>query len=209
MPEQSGSSSSGPRRYAFSCAACRRKKIRCDGVKPTCRHCLKSKLSCAYSSNSGDALLLQQQLDVANRRILDLEAQIVTLASSRIPGSPLSDHRETVNVNNEHHSKALNEDDSTIAPDTTELSVDEHGKVIKHCKFPHHEYWIWTLAGGIFRSNFTFPRGSGWSTSTHSRPRWRSPRGMVEVNLQAPKTMGAPSICQLGEWGWCRSSTCS
>lgn len=37
-------------RVSVACEACRRKKIKCDGVKPTCKGCTQSNISCIYAT---------------------------------------------------------------------------------------------------------------------------------------------------------------
>lgn len=36
------------KRLPLACIACRRKKIRCSGEKPSCKHCLRSRIPCIY-----------------------------------------------------------------------------------------------------------------------------------------------------------------
>ncbi|KAJ1673843.1 hypothetical protein EV182_004453, partial [Spiromyces aspiralis] len=36
-------------RLMHACDVCRRKKIKCDGSKPSCSHCTRLKLACHYS----------------------------------------------------------------------------------------------------------------------------------------------------------------
>ncbi|ODA82576.1 hypothetical protein RJ55_01083 [Drechmeria coniospora] len=40
------------KRLPLACIACRRKKIRCSGEKPTCKHCLRSRTVCVYKVTS-------------------------------------------------------------------------------------------------------------------------------------------------------------
>lgn len=45
------------KRLPLACIACRRKKIRCSGEKPACKHCLRSRIPCkCYSPNNVDTL---------------------------------------------------------------------------------------------------------------------------------------------------------
>ncbi|KAL1966866.1 hypothetical protein VTN77DRAFT_3831 [Rasamsonia byssochlamydoides] len=47
--EARGLGRSGPRRKT-GCLTCRRRKVRCDEMKPVCRHCTRLRLKCAYKS---------------------------------------------------------------------------------------------------------------------------------------------------------------
>ena len=38
------------RRLPLACFACRQKKVRCSGEKPTCKHCLRWRISCVYKT---------------------------------------------------------------------------------------------------------------------------------------------------------------
>lgn len=48
---KNGSSKGGKKRQRVSlaCDCCRRKKIRCNGVKPTCNNCTAHSLECTYT----------------------------------------------------------------------------------------------------------------------------------------------------------------
>ncbi|KAI9315334.1 hypothetical protein BX666DRAFT_1817538, partial [Dichotomocladium elegans] len=37
------------KRLAQACDICRRKKVKCDGIKPTCTNCHKSGRECTYN----------------------------------------------------------------------------------------------------------------------------------------------------------------
>ena len=40
------------KRLPLACIACRRKKIRCSGEKPSCKHCLRSRNPCTYKASA-------------------------------------------------------------------------------------------------------------------------------------------------------------
>lgn len=65
------------RRVERACQACRDRKIRCDGERPTCSHCLNTKVNCVYPSNrrekDKDAL---QQLKSQNEQYKSLLEKI-------------------------------------------------------------------------------------------------------------------------------------
>ncbi|ORX68529.1 hypothetical protein DL89DRAFT_201486, partial [Linderina pennispora] len=41
--------STAPPRYLRACDNCRRRKVKCDGTKPSCAHCQRVGASCHYS----------------------------------------------------------------------------------------------------------------------------------------------------------------
>ncbi|KAL1619087.1 hypothetical protein SLS54_006939 [Diplodia seriata] len=106
MPRSEGSKA--PRRYGFACSACNRKKIRCDGDKPTCRRCRVRGETCTYKVAEHDPLL-REQLQDAQDRIRDLEEQIKSMAGDRTPES-------------------VDEPPEPNAEQCSELSLDENGQ---------------------------------------------------------------------------------
>jgi hypothetical protein len=89
LPSMSSPAANDRRRYGFSCSVCRRKKVRCDGGRPACSSCSKAGIQCGYKPESADTRLLQQ-LQRANRRVLELEEQVRTLESSSGGGAAAS-----------------------------------------------------------------------------------------------------------------------
>jgi hypothetical protein len=80
-PEVS-SSKKQPRRYAFACTNCRKKKIRCDGVQPECTSCVRAEEVCQYPKKRMEAQLAQAQ-----RRIQELESELREARSNSPYGS--------------------------------------------------------------------------------------------------------------------------
>lgn len=56
-----GSEARKVRRYGFSCNTCRRKKVKCDGRKPTCQQCMSRGLVCSYPSDEVSNLAERRQ----------------------------------------------------------------------------------------------------------------------------------------------------
>jgi hypothetical protein len=67
------------RKYGFACLSCRRKKIKCDGNKPACINCNKSKESCVYRDNPAFVGYLADELRKSKIRIQELESVIKEL----------------------------------------------------------------------------------------------------------------------------------
>lgn len=80
-PEVS-SSKKQPRRYAFACTNCRKKKIRCDGVQPECTSCVRAEEVCQYPKKRMEAQLAQAQ-----KRIQELESELREARSNSPYGS--------------------------------------------------------------------------------------------------------------------------
>jgi hypothetical protein len=77
-----GSSKKAPRRYAFACSNCRKKKIRCDGVQPECTSCVRAEEVCQYPKKRMEAQLAQAQ-----KRIQQLESELRESKSNSPYGS--------------------------------------------------------------------------------------------------------------------------
>ncbi|PIA16365.1 hypothetical protein COEREDRAFT_42909, partial [Coemansia reversa NRRL 1564] len=52
LPPQATTSTAPPekkkKRLTQACQHCRKKKIRCDGIRPSCKNCIKNKSPCTY-----------------------------------------------------------------------------------------------------------------------------------------------------------------
>ncbi|PCG96150.1 Transcription factor [Penicillium occitanis (nom. inval.)] len=68
------------RKYGFACLSCRRKKVKCDGNKPACINCNKSKESCVYRDNPAFVGYLADELRKSKIRIQELESVIKELS---------------------------------------------------------------------------------------------------------------------------------
>lgn len=131
------------RKYGFSCLLCRRRKVKCDGKKPTCTNCLRSKEVCNYKEKNAVLVVhLAEKLQKYKARLSELENQIRELANL---DGPSRDHRIETLVFDLNQSRQFEEEDSTPSPlsfalddphtaeeffdGTAEFSVDENGTV--------------------------------------------------------------------------------
>ncbi|KAL3485456.1 hypothetical protein BJX62DRAFT_242954 [Aspergillus germanicus] len=74
------SSRSKARKYDFACLECRRRKVKCDGRRPTCVNCSRTKATCHYRDQSVFVVRLADGLQVYKARVEELESQIEELA---------------------------------------------------------------------------------------------------------------------------------
>ncbi|KAL3456018.1 fungal-specific transcription factor domain-containing protein [Aspergillus heterothallicus] len=74
------SSRSKVRKYDFACLECRRRKVKCDGRRPTCVNCTRTKATCHYRDQSVFVVRLADELQVYKARVEELESQIEELA---------------------------------------------------------------------------------------------------------------------------------
>ncbi|KAL4881368.1 fungal-specific transcription factor domain-containing protein [Aspergillus karnatakaensis] len=74
-------SRSKARKYGFACLQCRRRKVKCDGRRPTCVNCSRSKETCHYKDHSVFVARLTEDLQVCKTRLQELESQIEEIAT--------------------------------------------------------------------------------------------------------------------------------
>ncbi|OJI95766.1 hypothetical protein ASPVEDRAFT_119458 [Aspergillus versicolor CBS 583.65] len=76
-----GSSRAKVRKYDFACLECRRRKVKCDGRRPTCVNCTRSRATCHYRDQSVFVSRLADELQLCKARVQELENQIEELAT--------------------------------------------------------------------------------------------------------------------------------
>jgi hypothetical protein len=67
------------KRLPLACIACRRKKIRCSGEKPACKHCLRSRMPCVYKVTTRKAAPRTDYMAMLDRRLKRMEERIIKI----------------------------------------------------------------------------------------------------------------------------------
>jgi hypothetical protein len=67
------------KRLPLACIACRRKKIRCSGQKPACKHCLRSRVPCVYKINTRKATPRTDYMAMLDKRLKRMEERVIRL----------------------------------------------------------------------------------------------------------------------------------
>ncbi|KAJ4153375.1 hypothetical protein LMH87_009864 [Akanthomyces muscarius] len=67
------------KRLPLACIACRRKKIRCSGEKPACKHCLRSRIPCVYKVTSRKAAPRTDYMAMLDKRLKRMEERIIKI----------------------------------------------------------------------------------------------------------------------------------
>jgi hypothetical protein len=67
------------KRLPLACIACRRKKIRCSGEKPACKHCLRSRIPCLYKVTARKAAPRTDYMAMLDKRLKRMEDRVVKL----------------------------------------------------------------------------------------------------------------------------------
>ncbi len=65
------------KRLPLACIACRRKKIRCSGEKPACKHCLRSRLPCVYKVTARKAAPRTDYMAMLDKRLKRMEERVI------------------------------------------------------------------------------------------------------------------------------------
>ncbi|KAI6779738.1 putative transcriptional regulatory protein -like protein [Emericellopsis cladophorae] len=65
------------KRLPLACIACRRKKIRCSGEKPACKHCLRSRVPCVYKVTTRKAAPRTDYMAMLDKRLKRMEERII------------------------------------------------------------------------------------------------------------------------------------
>ncbi|KAI9822047.1 MAG: hypothetical protein M1832_003219 [Thelocarpon impressellum] len=70
------------KRLPLACIACRRKKIRCSGEKPACKHCVRARTPCVYKVTARKAAPRTDYMAMLDKRLKRMEDRIIKI----IPG---------------------------------------------------------------------------------------------------------------------------
>ena len=79
------------KRLPLACIACRRKKIRCSGEKPACKHCLKARVPCVYKVTTRKAAPRTDYMAMLDKRLKRMEDRVIKV----IPKEELPDMSTT------------------------------------------------------------------------------------------------------------------
>lgn len=67
------------KRLPLACIACRRKKIRCSGEKPACKHCFRSRIPCVYKVTTRKAAPRTDYMAMLDKRLKRMEDRIIKI----------------------------------------------------------------------------------------------------------------------------------
>jgi len=100
MPEHPKSPiASGPvkkrRKIQVACDACRNRKARCDGIKPTCGSCSRRREQCIYHVSSSLAINTNEYIESLVQRVAELEGDLERLRESPAVANRSSQERNT------------------------------------------------------------------------------------------------------------------
>lgn len=67
------------KRLPLACIACRRKKIRCSGETPACKHCLRSRIPCVYKVTTRKAAPRTDYMAMLDKRLKRMEERVIKI----------------------------------------------------------------------------------------------------------------------------------
>ncbi|KAL9085004.1 MAG: hypothetical protein Q9159_004909 [Coniocarpon cinnabarinum] len=67
------------KRLPLACIACRRKKIKCSGEKPSCQHCAKSRVPCVYKVTQRRATPRTDYMGMLDKRLKRMEDRVLKI----------------------------------------------------------------------------------------------------------------------------------
>lgn len=82
------------KRLPLACIACRRKKIKCSGEKPACKHCLKARSPCVYKVTTRKAAPRTDYMAMLDKRLKRMEDRVIKI----IPKDDLPDTSQRSSV---------------------------------------------------------------------------------------------------------------
>ena len=65
------------KRLPLACIACRRKKIRCSGEKPSCKHCMRARTPCVYKVTQRKAAPRTDYMAMLDKRLKRMEERVI------------------------------------------------------------------------------------------------------------------------------------
>lgn len=84
------------KRLPLACIACRRKKIRCSGEKPACKHCLRSRIPCVYKVTTRKAAPRTDYMAMLDKRLKRMEDRVIKIIPKEDQGVVASTGRSNV-----------------------------------------------------------------------------------------------------------------
>ncbi len=67
------------KRLPLACIACRRKKIKCSGEKPTCKHCQHSRTPCVYRITTRKPTPRTDYMSMLDKRLKRMEERVIKI----------------------------------------------------------------------------------------------------------------------------------
>ncbi|KAJ1980092.1 hypothetical protein H4R34_002580, partial [Dimargaris verticillata] len=112
----------GQKRRSYACDSCRRKKIRCNGERPTCDSCHRKRVSCVYTNKPTKAITKPKHspsptletYPITSAKAIPTAASVPTIASKANKAPPLDVRRAIPTLAHYSDRPSISEDLATI-----------------------------------------------------------------------------------------------
>ncbi|KAL6713491.1 hypothetical protein ACLMJK_008956 [Lecanora helva] len=84
------------KRLPLACIACRRKKIRCSGEKPSCKHCMRARIPCVYKVTQRKAAPRTDYMAMLDKRLKRMEERVIKVIPKDDTTEPLQIPRAVI-----------------------------------------------------------------------------------------------------------------
>ena len=84
------------KRLPLACIACRRKKIRCSGEKPTCMHCLRARVPCVYKVTARKVAPRIDYMAMLDKRLKRMEERVIKVIPKEEMAEPTAVPRAVI-----------------------------------------------------------------------------------------------------------------
>ncbi|KAI8980911.1 fungal-specific transcription factor domain-containing protein [Pilobolus umbonatus] len=110
------------KRLTQACELCRRKKIKCDGLKPACGNCTKLNMECKYSTTSKKRGPRQGYIEILEQRLAKLENKLLSPTESHEVRTPPVSNQQENSPSYEHEPSSDYVDTTQYTQTETELA---------------------------------------------------------------------------------------
>ena len=126
------------KRLPLACIACRRKKIRCSGEKPACKHCLRSRIPCVYKVTTRKAAPRTDYMAMLDKRLKRMEDRVIKLIpkenQSAVPRAVVRPALPTLPNKTTGKKRAADEAFGADPADLDKWSKTRHGSKVDELK---------------------------------------------------------------------------
>lgn len=129
------------KRLPLACIACRRKKIRCSGEKPACKHCLRSRIPCVYKVTTRKAAPRTDYMAMLDKRLKRMEERVIRIIPVQDTGKLSSIGRANVKPNSAQTPKSAGTK-KRAADEAFSIEVDEWAAQSGTIRAPGHNRQI-------------------------------------------------------------------
>ena len=120
------------KRLPLACIACRRKKIRCSGEKPACKHCLRSRIPCVYKVTTRKAAPRTDYMAMLDKRLKRMEERVIKIIPKEDIGKLPSIGRAIVKPPSSTHGGKLNGSKKRVAEEAFGNDIDDWAHTSSH-----------------------------------------------------------------------------